>query len=158
MLRMDWYILRAGRDAAVAGDLLAAGIRVYRPMYRVEYWHPRKCVVVVRHVPLVPGYLLVGEPVVPAGVTRHRCSFLLGADGVAAAARDAEDLRVRCERGDFDVLRTTPLLVDVGARVVVVALGLVGTVVRRLRRTELLVWLDAGREVRVPQTGLEVTA
>jgi hypothetical protein len=122
-------------------------------MYTVEFWHPRKSVVVKRQHPLMPGYLLVNTPTLPASATRHWCQFL-GAGGSPLAVRDADDIILRSQRGDYDVHRDDEFIPD-GTRVLVFVLGLVGRVVRRVRR-QYEVLLDAGRRVSVGQSGLAI--
>jgi hypothetical protein len=155
---MTWYALNAPRCRLVAADLSAAGVRVERPVYTVDFWHPRHSVRVSRVHPLLPGYLLVGQALLPLGISRHWHSFMTGSSGEPLVVHDADSLLQRAARGEFDVVLGRHPRVEIGDRVVVTVLGLSGVVLRRVRRADYEVELDGGSTPRlcVPATGLTV--
>jgi len=157
-LRMGWYFLRARRDVEVAADLSAVGIVAMRPEYRIEFWHPRKSVVVERTASLLPGHLLVSTPLLPVNSTRHSCDFLRDHEsGRPLRVPEADALLERCARGEFDVIRHrgAPEPIPVGTAVMVDFLGLLGLVVECVRGICRVV-LDRGGHVTVPQGGLSL--
>lgn len=153
---MGWYALRVMEDVAVEGDLRQASIVVRRLTYRHEYWDGRKSVVAAREFPLMPGYLLVGQPTIPVNTTRRWHDFLRDAGtGRPMSVRDADEIISRCEAGEFDVRHTSPGHFEEGARVLVKMLGLLGVVLRRAKKWVYDVLLDTGVSVQVGQGGLE---
>lgn len=140
---MDWFVLRTARDREVFTDLQAAGVRCFRPMYELEAWNSRKSVVTRRDMPLFPGVVLVGEPELPPGVTRHRHWYFRDHQTGAALRCPEADLFIqRCLSGEFAVRHARRPTFGVGARVRVVLLQLFGVVVE-----------DRGRDYRVRLEG-----
>lgn len=150
---MTWHALAVSKDEVVAAEIAALGIAVARPMHKVTYWDSRKSVRVTRSHPLLPGYLLVGSSSLPHGFTRHWHEFLVDhASGLPLRVHDANDLILRCERGEYDVNTDSVSVLSVGDKVLVTALGLVGEVLSVFRRKCTVV--IGAREVSVPRAGL----
>lgn len=153
---MDWYALRTRDDERVLADLTEAGIRAFRAMYTREWWSARRSRTMTRTEPLIPGLLLVGQPVVPLGITRYWHEFLSDhVSGRPLRVPEADDLISRCERGEFDLRKDEPGHFDKGSRVRVVVLGLEGVVDIRYSKHRFQVLLDIGRTVEVRLPGLE---
>lgn len=150
---MTWHALAVSKDEVVAAEIAALGIAVARPMCKITYWDGRKSVRVSRTQPLLPGYILVGSASLPQGFTRHWHEFLVDhASGLPLRVHDANELILRCERGEYDVCTDDVSTLSVGDQVLVAALGLVGEVLSVFRRRCMVV--VGGREVSVPRAGL----
>lgn len=154
---MGWFALRTYRDEDVAEELSAANIQVFRPFFQVEYWDRVRSVTMVRQQALLSGYLLVGQPHLPVRATRHWCEFLKDhTSGLSLRVPEAELLIARCQNGEFDVRKSEPSLVTVGARVLVELLGRSGEVIRTLGRRQYEVLLDNGPTVTVGQKAMSL--
>lgn len=150
---MTWHALATSKDEIVATEVAALGIAVARPMHRLTYWDSRKSVRVTRSQPLLPGYLLVGASSLPRGFTRHWYEFLVDhTSGIPLRVHDANDLILRCERGEYDVNTDDVTALSVGDQVLVAALGVVGEILAVFRRKCVVAISD--REVSVPRAGL----